>query len=293
MIKSMTAFASAQQSENDVIVDVEMRSINSRHLDIALRVPAGYAVLEEKIKHVIGNGVSRGRVEVRIQIRDNSQATALFEVDWDRARSYVAAVTALQKTLKVASSLSAEQIAAVPGVIQQTEGSTAAQTHWPLICTCLEQALDALDQMRRKEGDFLHEDFAQRLNTIADGLQRIAAATDGLLPAYREKLEARIAALTKGVVELDAMRIAQEAAIMADRSDISEEVVRARSHIEQFRQLLRDDEPAGRKFNFLLQELNREFNTMGAKAGQAAVAHTIVDMKSEIEKLREQVQNIE
>jgi uncharacterized protein (TIGR00255 family) len=293
MIKSMTAFASAQQSEHDVTVDVEMRSFNSRHLDIALRLPSGYAVLEEKVKHLIGGAVCRGRIEARVQIRDNSEAAVFFEVDWERARSYLAAIAELQKTLKVSSSLTAEQIAAVPGILQQAEASKSAEEHWPLISTCLQQALSALDHMRRQEGDFIHSDFVQRINAIADGLQHIESATQGLVPLYRERLEARIAALTKGVVELDPMRIAQEAAIMADRSDISEETVRARSHIEQFRQLLEDDEAAGRKLNFLLQELNREFNTMGAKAGQAAVAHIIVDMKAEIEKLREQVQNIE
>ena len=135
--------------------------------------------------------------------------------------------------------------------------------------------------------------FSNRPEFIESGLRQIDAAADGLLPVYRDKLTARIEALTQGVAELDPARISQEAAIAADRSDISEEIVRVRSHIRQFRDIMHADEPAGRKLNFLLQEFNREFNTMGSKIGQAEVAHLIVDIKAEIEKLREQVQNIE
>ena len=162
-----------------------------------------------------------------------------------------------------------------------------------MISLCLQIVLADLDRMRSTEGDFILKDFSARLAFIESGLTQIEAATQGMLSAYQQKLTARIEALTQGALELDPVRIAQEAAFLADRSDISEETVRARSHIEQFRTMLNSDEPAGRKLNFLLQELNREFNTMGAKVGQAAVAHVIVDIKAELEKLREQIQNIE
>ena len=162
-----------------------------------------------------------------------------------------------------------------------------------MIAKVVQETLHNVDQMRIKEGGFIGEDFVQRLDFIERNLNEIEKSVDGLLEQYRDKLRARVEALTQGLVELDPARIAQEAGILADRSDISEEFVRARSHIEQFRNIMGSNEPAGRKLNFLLQEFNREFNTMGSKVGQAGAAHMIVDVKSEIEKLREQVQNIE
>ena len=148
-------------------------------------------------------------------------------------------------------------------------------------------------QMRQKEGDFIRKDFDQRLTHIEQKLNEIETSVQDLPEKYREKLQARVETLTKGIVELDPARIAQEACLLAERADISEEIVRAKSHIKQFKSIMGGNEPAGRKHNFLLQEFNREFNTMGAKVGHATAAHTIVDVKSEIEKLREQVQNIE
>jgi len=147
--------------------------------------------------------------------------------------------------------------------------------------------------MRRKEGDYLARDINERLDAISHRLERIDEDASGLLPVYQQRLMERIQTLTRGAVEIDPARIAQEAAFLADRSDICEEVVRARSHLEQWRQLMLADKPAGRKLNFLIQELNREFNTMGAKVGRAELSHIIVDVKAELEKLREQVQNIE
>jgi uncharacterized protein (TIGR00255 family) len=150
-----------------------------------------------------------------------------------------------------------------------------------------------LDRMRVKEGDFIGQDLLLRLEVIERGIDHIEKNVADLVPIYRDRLLARVETLTQGIVEIDQSRIVQEASILADRSDISEEIVRARSHVQQFRDIMASDAPAGRKLNFLLQEFNREFNTMGAKVGQADLAHVIVDIKSEIEKLREQVQNIE
>ena len=153
--------------------------------------------------------------------------------------------------------------------------------------------MSILDQMRQKEGDYTARDLTDRLDFISASIDRIATDSADLLGHYSERLQECIAALTRGTVELDPQRIAQEAAFLADRSDISEEIVRAKSHVHQFRDFMQSDDPAGRKLNFLLQELNREFNTMGSKIGNADVAHVVVDVKAELEKLREQVQNIE
>jgi uncharacterized protein (TIGR00255 family) len=293
MLKSMTAYACEEKSDQALTVGVEMRAYNSRHLDIALRISSGYAALEEKIKAQIAAKVMRGRIEVRIWVKDASEKASAFEVDTVKARAFCQAATALKKELNLTGELTLEHLLGLPGVIQSAENLQAADAHWPLMADCLTKVLENLDHMRRREGDHLRTDFVQRLDWIEAQLKVIEDSTDGLLTQYRDRLQARIEALTQGVVTLDPMRIAQEAALMADRSDISEEIVRAKSHIAQFRSVLDGEEPAGRKLNFLLQEFNREFNTMGSKTGQAAVAHTIVAVKAELEKLREQVQNIE
>jgi uncharacterized protein (TIGR00255 family) len=293
MLKSMTAYACEEKSDQALTVGVEMRAYNSRHLDIALRLSAGYAVLEEKIKAQIAAKVVRGRIEVRIWVKDASEKATAFEVDMVKARAFCQAAAALKTEMKLSGDLTLEHLLGLPGVIQPAENLQTADLHWPLMADCLAKVLENLDSMRRREGDHLHADFVQRLDWIEDQLKVIEASADGLLAIYRDRLQSRIDALTQGVVTLDPMRIAQEAALMADRSDISEEIVRAQSHISQFRSIMQDDEPSGRKLNFLLQEFNREFNTMGSKVGQADIAHTIVAVKAEIEKLREQVQNIE
>jgi len=188
---------------------------------------------------------------------------------------------------------SVEHLLKVTGVILPAESQPDLESVWPIVSDAVMETLQNLDRMRIKEGDFIEKDFVQRLGFIEHRLTVVEGSIQSLLVHYQEKLKARVEALTQGLIELDPARIAQEAGILADRSDISEEVVRARSHIAQFKSIMGADEPAGRKLNFLLQEFNREFNTMGAKVGQASAAHIIVEVKSELEKLREQVQNIE
>lgn len=293
MLKSMTAYAIAEQSDGPITVSVEIKSYNSRYLDLALRLPIGYAILEDKVNAQISRLLVRGRVEVRFRLKDQSESACAYEIDHNRAKAYLAAANQLKDSLNVESELPLANLLSVPGVIQAADKSDAAETHWPLMSASLGKALDAMDRMRQKEGNYIAKDFNKRLEFLEKGLAEVEAATEGVLDAYRDRVKSRVEALCKGIVELDQGRIAQEAAILADRSDISEEVVRARSHIEQFRTIMAAEGPAGHKLNFLLQEFTREFNTMGAKVGQAAAAHIIVDIKAEIEKLREQVQNIE
>ena len=293
MVKSMTAYASVEKTTPEAVIGMEMRSYNSRYLDIVLRLPPGCAGLEDNIKRLISAKLLRGRIEARLQIKDLAESTHLYEVDLLKAKAYYAAALELKNALKLANAPALEQIMAVPGVLQAAESGPKVEAHWPLVVECMEQTLEALEEMRSKEGGYIAQDFNQRLDIIEKKLDQIENATVGLMDQYRDRLQSRIEALTKGLVDLDLARIAQEAAVIADRSDISEEIVRARSHLEQFRSIMNGEEAAGRKLNFLLQEFNREFNTMGGKIGQATAAHVIVDVKAEIEKLREQVQNIE
>ncbi len=293
MLKSMTAYAEAELNDGPITVSVEIKSYNSRHLDLLLRLPIGFAILEDKVKAQISGLLVRGRVEVRFRVRDQSESACDYEIDQNRAKAYLGAANLLKESLNVEGELPLTYLLSVPGVIQASDKAAAVETHWPLMSACLDQAMAALDRMRQKEGSYIAQDFIERLKFLEKGLAEVEAATEGVLDGYRDRVRSRVEALTKGLVELDQGRIAQEAAILADRSDISEEVVRARSHIEQFRSIMAAEGPAGHKLNFLLQEFTREFNTMGAKVGQAAAAHIIVDIKAEIEKLREQVQNIE
>lgn len=294
MLKSMTGYAFAEHSDGHLTISAEMRSYNSRYLDIALKLPMGYASFEEKIKGLVSAAMMRGRVDVRLIIQDKSDAAVAYQVDLQRAKAYCSAAAELAAGLNLGSgAVSLEYLLGISGVILPAENRVDADSHWGLIESVVGDALSQLERMRAAEGKFIGEDLSQRIDFIERSLDDIQKDAAGMLATYRERLLARVEALTQGLVEIDQTRIAQEASILADRSDISEEIVRARSHVRQFRDIMDADEPAGRKLNFLLQEFNREFNTMGAKVGQAALAHVIVDVKSEIEKLREQVQNIE
>ena len=293
VMKSMTAFARAERTAGQMTVTTEIRSLNSRYLDVVLRLPHGYHELEEQVKNMIAARVVRGRLEVKVQVRDESEDAYAFEIDGPKARAYYDALSELARRFGLDAGISLDHVLSAGGVIAPAEAERDLQACWPLIEECLGNTLDDLVAMRQKEGDHIARDFADRLAFIRQCLERIKHESSGLVAHYQERLRERIQALTQGMVEIDPARIAQEAAFLADRSDISEELVRVESHLALFRTLMQADEPAGRKLTFLLQELNREFNTMGAKTGKAEVSHVIVDVKSELEKIREQVQNIE
>ncbi len=292
MIESMTAFGRAEKSGEGMVVAVEIRSVNSRFLDTVLRLPHGYGALEERIKALIGRYLERGRVELRLTIRDERQRANAFEVDLVLAAAYHQALCRLRDALTPESEVPLSLLATAGGVIRPGEVEPDLEGDWPVIEACLIAAVEALKAMRQREGANLAADFVRRLETVETSLDAIEAGCRDAVESCRQRLHARIEALTAGAVALDPARIAQEAALLADRSDISEEIVRARSHIGQFRRLMAAPEPAGREINFLLQELGRELNTMGSKTDRADVAHRVVAVKAELEKLREQVQNV-
>jgi len=293
MIRSMTAYAMADRLTDDYAVEMEIRTYNSRNLDMVVRLPQRFASLEERIKRRLSGRIARGRVEVRIRLEDRSPEGNAYQVDLEKAAAYHRALEALGKHLSLASDLTLGEFAAAGPFIRPQDTPPDEEACWSAVDVCLEKALAALDEMRSREGASLQEDFEKRLAFIEGAIGTIREASADLPSHYQERLKERIASLTRGLVEIDPARIAQEAAFLADRSDISEELVRADSHLSQFRHILAAGEPAGRKLNFLLQEFNREFNTMGSKAGNAGVSHLIVEVKSELEKLREQVQNVE
>ena len=293
MIKSMTGYAAAEEAAGDIAVSADIRSYNSRHLDIALRVPAGYSALEDKIKGLIADRIVRGRVEVKVQIKNESEEAAAFEIDRPKARAVHAVLTQLKNEFNLQGEISAELLLSLGGIIKPVESTGETDSIWPTTEKCLRRALEDLEAMRKKEGDFIAGDLANRLDYIEQCLGEINHDSGELMSLYQERLKERISVLTRETVEIDPGRLAQEAAFLADRSDISEEIVRAESHVRQFRHIMSSEEPGGRKLNFLLQELHREFNTIGSKIGHADISHRVVDVKSELEKIREQIQNVE
>jgi len=294
MIYSMTAYSVQERSEGGLTISSEIKSYNSRFLDIALKMPYGYQSLEERIKKLVAEKLTRGRIELKITIRNDSPNAGSFEVNLTRARAYHQALSDLGQELKLENTLTLDLVLKAGEMIIPCDvDENIAETAWPVLENCLKEALDALNRMRKKEGDFIAKDFEKRMNFLQDCIKEIEARSKDLPLIYQNRLKERIGILTQSVAEIDPARIAQEAAILADKSDISEEITRARSHILQFLFLMKDQEAAGRKLNFLLQEFNREFNTMGSKSGDADLSHLIVDAKAEVEKIREQVQNIE
>ena len=293
MIKSMTAFARAETKGETLMVLIEIRAYNSRYLDLVLRLPQHYTILENKVKAIISDWVTRGRLEVSIQIRDTSNEAVTFEANLPRAKAYHRALEQLKSSFNIAGDIPLELLASAGDIIIAGEVDKKPDKFWPAIEECLLRALNDVDAMRRQEGQYLADDLTRRVKYIKQCILNIEQESSDLVSHYQDRLKNRIEALTKGLVELDPERIAQEAALLADKVDISEEIVRACSHIEQFFSIIDSDEPTGRKLNFLLQEINREINTIGAKTGKALVSHLVVDVKTELEKIREQVQNIE
>lgn len=294
MIKSMTAYARAEKTLDGAAVRIEMKSYNSRFLDIKIHMTSGYAVLEEKIKVRIAEQITRGRIEIYVGIQDALAGSKTFDVDLERAAAYYQSLVKVKTVLSLKEEISLAHILGAGQMITPClNDANPEERLWSITGDCLNEAISRLDDMRAREGEFLSHDFKERLEIIETMVVQIDEGAKTLLPQYRDKLSERIKALTNGMVEIDPQRILQEAAFLADKSDISEEIVRTRSHIRQFRQIMDLNEPGGRKLNFLLQEFNREFNTMGSKIGNAEISHLVVDAKSMLEKIREQVQNIE
>ncbi len=292
MILSMTAFSSTKMTVSTVSANCEIRACNSKSLDISLRITAGYSSLEEKIKSLISEMISRGRLDILIQISETAVLPAAFEIDEPRALAYYNILTEIKERFSLKSSISLQMMVG-SGIIKASESEKDMDAAWAAVQPCTHAAVCELATMRRQEGEYLASDIRTRLEGIENQLAKIENESDGMVAYYQERLIRRIQKITQGIVDIDPGRMAQEAAFLADRSDISEEIVRARSHILQFRQFMDAPEPAGRKLNFLLQEMNREFNTMGSKTENTSVSYCVVEVKTELEKIREQVQNIE
>ncbi|MCD4675781.1 MAG: YicC family protein [Desulfobacula sp.] len=293
MIKSMTAFSQVSKTCDTITADVTIRSYNSRHLDIAFYGPESCQVFEEDIKKIIAKTHDRGRIEIKLFVLDDAKDLDQFEVDEARAASYFQALKKIKEDLNLSGDIGIANILTARNVIVPCKKEQDSKKLWKAILPCIETASIDLGLMRKREGKNLYSDLTARIDYIEKNLKLIEKDAAKIPLIYKQRLMERISYLTADAEGLDPVRISQEAAVLADKSDVSEEIVRLYSHIKQFRDILDSDDSQGRKLNFLIQEFNREFNTIGSKAGKASLSHMVVDLKSELEKIREQVQNIE
>ena len=293
MIKSMTAFGRAEKEDERRTYGVEIRTLNRRYLEILVRLPRQWFPLEDRIKKQIGGRTARGRVDVTVKVKERAGAVSKIEVNVPLAQACLRALRDLNRTLEMEEKVTLDMLLGMEGVVSATEPEVDLDKSWATLSSCIDEALEGVDAMRISEGETIYDDFQKRLGLVGDSLSRIKALAPSLLGGYRDRLHERITALTEGKVELDPNRLAQEVAFLVDKSDITEELVRAESHVKQFRSMIESESPAGRSLDFLLQELNREVNTIGSKGGDAELSQIVVSLKSELEKIREQVQNVE
>ncbi|MGD9686566.1 MAG: YicC/YloC family endoribonuclease [Desulfobacter sp.] len=294
MIKSMTAFAKVSHSLDTLTVEMTVRAYNSRFLDFSIYLPETCQAFEEEIKKIMGQFHTRGRIEIRATLTDQSLDQDLFEVDMIKAKAYYKALKTVRETLCLSGDIALETVLGAKQVIVAAKPEVNMALLRSALCETTRAAAQAIDRMRKSEGDNLYQDLTRRISDIEQRMAGIEEQARTIPEVYKARLKERLAVLTAEDGDFfDPVRLAQETALIADKSDVSEEIVRVHSHIKMFREVMDENESQGRKLNFLIQEFNREFNTIGSKAGNAALSHAVVDLKSELEKIREQVQNIE
>lgn len=292
MILSMTGYGRARQVLNGREITVELRGVNARFLEYSSRLPRAFAFLEDPLKKLVAARVSRGKVELSLTVQNTTAADTVVTVNWPLAKGYRDAMTALSEQLELKNDMSVSLIARMPDVLAQTAAPLDEEALWADVQAVAGQAVDAFLTMRAAEGEKLRADLLSHLDVVEQLVGRIEANTAGRVKAYSDKLYARLQELLADR-SIDESRLVTEAAIFADKTAIDEETVRLHSHIAQYRDILSGDGPVGRKLDFLTQELNREANTIGSKCQDVDITRLVVELKSEIEKLREQLQNLE
>ena len=288
----MTGYGRARQTLNGRDITVEVRSVNNRYLDCTVKVPRTYIFAEDAVKARVQKAVSRGKVDVFITIDAAAADETVVAVNEPLARGYYEALTRLKDMFSLEDGLNAVTLAKFPDVLTVTKAEEDLESIAADICAVLDEALAAYNAMRTVEGGKLREDIAGRADTIEAVVGKVEERSPQTVAAYREKLLARMQEVLQSTA-IDESRILTEAAIFADKIAVDEETVRLRSHLSQLRTMLESDQPIGRKLDFLIQEVNRECNTIGSKCNDLTIAQDVVNMKAEVEKIREQVQNIE
>ena len=295
MIKSMTAFGRAKTEGELKDITIEIKSVNSRFFDCSVKIPRAYSFLEERIKaYVQKNAVSRAKVDVYVTIDSHSLQNGQVKLDASLAESYIAALKELRDKFELRDDISVMSVAANRDIFSYDKPEEDLESEWEAIRLTLDEAIKGYSDMRSKEGAKIEEDIKGKIRLVADYASEVEKISCEDTVGYRDKLEARLRQiLGDNSVVVDENRLLTECAVWADKIAIDEELVRLRSHFGAFEDIIGLKDPSGRKLDFLMQELNRETNTIGSKANNAKIARIVVDMKGELEKIREQVQNIE
>ena len=291
MIKSMTGFGKNNLAINDRNYQVEIRSVNHRYLDINIKMPRQLTYLEEIIKKAISTKIKRGKIDVSISFENNSAEGRNVKINTEIAKMYIEQLRKLAEEENILSDIQVTEITKLPDVLNiniDQDDDTIKQE----LLESVSIATDNLIEMKQTEGNKIAEDLIRRINYIEEKILKISELSTGLIEEYVVKLEERIKEILKTDI-IDKSRIAQEVVIYADKTSIEEEITRLKSHIIQFRNLLKEEEPVGKKIDFLIQEMNRETNTIGSKANNLEIVNGVIDIKTELENIREQIQNIE
>ncbi|MBK5276988.1 MAG: YicC family protein [Desulfuromonadales bacterium] len=292
MIKSMTGYGKGDATSEQGGFSVEIRSVNHRYGEVSVRLPRAFLSQENEIKRLVSSTLKRGKIDVTVQWDEASGVDAIPQLNSELAQGYCDAFNLLSAKLGLPGEVPLALILAQKGVMRDNGVTVDEAGLLPQLTQSVQSALSAIDGMRTREGEALAADLLARRKQIAEWVEQIRERTPLMVAEYKQKLATRLEQLL-GDVEMDPARLAQEVALLADRCDITEELVRLSSHFKQFDEALRLKEPVGRKLDFLMQEMNREVNTIGSKANDAAIASLVIQIEAEMEKMREQVQNVE
>ncbi|MBS4785320.1 MAG: YicC family protein [Clostridiales bacterium] len=292
MMKSMTGFGRCQRTVDGRDITVEVKAVNHRYFEFSARLPRSLGYMEDKLKALVQSRVARGKTELSLTVVNQKGVPAVVRINEELAASYVEELRAFGERHGLPDDLSLSALMRLGEIFAVSSVREDEEQLWQQVAETAAGALDAFVEMRTREGDRLAADLEQKLQTILELVSRVEAKSPETVRAYRERLYNKLCEVLSDT-KVDESRILTEAAIFADRVAVDEETVRLRSHVDQFRDTLRLREPVGRKLDFLVQEMNREVNTIGSKAQDMEVARMVVDLKSELEKIREQIQNIE
>lgn len=292
MLKSMTGYGRAESLRGHLEFITEIRSGNSRYREIILRVSQSLQPYEDRIRSLVSSSLKRGRIEMSIQIKDNSDKGLNLELNRPLVKAYVDIFNELNDELGSKQTIDLSFFSQQKDIIIVKQDSVDLEEIWPDLKDVIDKALLSLDTMRINEGKAIEKDFLERLNRIGRYIEKITDRVKVTVEGYRDKIRQRINELVKSI-EITEDRLIQEVAFMAERSDITEELIRIKSHLKQFRSYMNKDDALGRRLDFLLQEINREVNTIASKSADSIISQIAVEIKAELEKLREQIQNVE
>jgi len=293
VVSSMTGFGRAEVNKNGITVSTEVRSVNSRYLDLTLRLPRNFSQREKEMKDIVRTFLNRGNLNIIVKVEHDSNDVVPLKVNKAAAKSYYKLLNEIRKTVKLPEKVKLEHLLTFSDVLETVDEEETDETEWELVQESVRQALGSLNAMRFQEGSELAADLEKRIRWMDETLNEVEKLSKERIPEERKNLHERIAELVEDKFVIDQNRLELEIALLVDKLDVTEECVRYRSHNKYFLEALNKNEAAGRKLNFLVQEMNREANTIGSKSSDATIAHLIVGLKEELEKIREQLQNIE